>query len=290
MLPLRIFILTTIALLAFAGNSVLCRLALGDQLIDANSFTIIRLISGALTLIILLLLSGSIIPDIKLNIDAKSLLKGGYLFFYAALFSYAYIILDTASGALLLFASVQFTMFSAQFIQGKKPSYQELTGLILAMTGFVYWMLPSSQSPSLIGAVLMILSGVAWAGYTLAGKHSKNAKRDTTQNFIISLLFIILLLPAYAIFIQFNITPKGLIYAVASGSITSGIGYWIWYSVLPKLSISSAAVLQLLVPILAALGGFIWTGETITGSFILACLLILTGILLVIKKQTNTSS
>lgn len=287
---MRIFILTTIALLAFAGNSVLCRLALGDQLIDANSFTIIRLISGALTLIILLLLSGSIIPDIKLNIDAKSLLKGGYLFFYAALFSYAYIILDTASGALLLFASVQFTMFSAQFIQGKKPSYQELTGLILAMTGFVYWMLPSSQSPSLIGAVLMILSGVAWAGYTLAGKHSKNAKRDTTQNFIISLLFIILLLPAYAIFIQFNITPKGLIYAVASGSITSGIGYWIWYSVLPKLSISSAAVLQLLVPILAALGGFIWTGETITGSFILACLLILTGILLVIKKQTNTSS
>jgi drug/metabolite transporter (DMT)-like permease len=158
------------------------------------------------------------------------------------------------------------------------------------MTGFVYWMLPSSQSPSLIGAVLMILSGVAWAGYTLAGKHSKNAKLDTTQNFIISLLFIILLLPAYAIFIQFNITPKGLIYAVASGSITSGIGYWIWYSVLPKLSISSAAVLQLLVPILAALGGFIWTGETITGSFILACLLILTGILLVIKKQTNTSS
>jgi drug/metabolite transporter (DMT)-like permease len=287
---MKIFILTTIALLAFAGNSVLCRLALGDQLIDANSFTIVRLISGAITLITLLLLSGSRIPNVKDTVNTKTILRGGYLFFYAALFSYAYIILDTASGALLLFASVQFTMICVQFIQGNKPSNQELIGLLLALIGFVYWMLPSSQSPSLLGAGLMILSGIAWAGYTLAGKHSKNAKLDTTKNFIISVLFIIFLLPAYAIFIEFSMTPAGLIYAVTSGSLASGIGYWIWYSVLPQLSISSAAVLQLLVPILAAIGGFIWTSETITGSFVLACMLILTGILLVVKKQTNTAS
>ncbi|MFT7110969.1 MAG: drug/metabolite transporter (DMT)-like permease [Psychrobacter glaciei] len=285
---MKISILTTIALLAFAGNSVLCRLALGGQLIDANSFTIIRLISGAITLLALLLLSGSSIPNIKTELNSKTLLKGGYLFFYAALFSYAYIILDTASGALLLFASVQFTMIFVQFVNGNKPSNQELTGLFLAIVGFVYWMLPSSQSPSLLGAILMVLSGVAWAGYTLAGKHSKNAKLDTTKNFIISLLFIVLLLPGYGIFIEFNITSVGLIYAVASGSLASGIGYWIWYSVLPNLSISSASVLQLLVPILAAFGGFIWTGEAITGSFILACILILAGILLVVNKQTKT--
>jgi drug/metabolite transporter (DMT)-like permease len=283
----KIILLTLLSLLAFAGNSVLCRLALGGQLIDANSFTIIRLLSGALTLVVLLVLIGNGTNTFKLNVNRSTLLRAAYLFFYGALFSYAYIVLDTASGALLLFASVQFTMIAAQFFQGNKPSHQELAGLLLAISGFIYWMLPNSQSPSLIGAALMILSGMAWAGYTLAGKRSKNAKTDTAGNFVLSLLFIVLLLPGYLVFTQLNITPLGMGYAFISGSLMSGIGYWVWYSVLPSLSISSAAVLQLLVPIFAAIGGFIWANESVTSSFIIACVLILTGILLVVKKQSS---
>jgi drug/metabolite transporter (DMT)-like permease len=254
---------------------------------DANSFTAIRLISGALTLIILLVLTSNGKNTLKIKVTPSALLRAAYLFFYGALFSYAYIVLDTASGALLLFASVQFTMIAAQFFQGNKPSHQELTGLVLAISGFIYWMLPNSQSPSLIGAVLMILSGMAWAGYTLAGKRSKNAKADTAGNFVLSLMFIVLLLPGYLVLSPLNITPLGMGYAFISGSLMSGIGYWVWYSVLPSLSISSAAVLQLLVPIFSAIGGFIWADESITSSFIIACALILTGILLVVKKQSS---
>lgn len=277
--------LTIIALLAFAGNSVLCRLALGHQLIDANSFTIVRLLSGAATLLILLVLTKKSIQTSKQKITPEAFKRAAYLFVYAAFFSYAYIILDTASGALLLFTSVQFTMLAVQYYQGNRPSNQELCGLLLAIMGFIYWMLPNSQSPSAIGAILMVISGIAWAAYTLAGKQSANAKIDTAKNFTLSLLFIVLLLPGYFFFTPLNITESGIIYAAISGSITSAIGYWVWYSVLPKLSISSAAVLQLLVPIIAAAGGFIWNGELITGSFVAASIMILSGIYLVVKKN-----
>ena len=280
-------ILTVLALVAFAGNSVLCRLALGDRLIDANSFTIIRLSSGAITLIALLLLSSGFKQAFTIKLDPQSFIRAGYLFIYAAFFSFAYIILDTGSGALLLFASVQFTMLIVQFIQGKRPSAQELSGLLLAIMGFTYWMFPNSQSPSLIGALLMIISGIAWAGYTLVGKHSTNAKADTTNNFTICLLYILLLLPIYSFYIDLNISIQGIVYAAVSGSITSAIGYWIWYSVLPSISVNSAAVLQLLVPIIAAIGGLIWGGEAITSAFIAASVMILSGIYLVVKKQTQ---
>jgi drug/metabolite transporter (DMT)-like permease len=263
----------------------LCRLALGHQLIDANSFTIIRLLSGAVTLIILLTVLNTGPSVFKQKINSDAFKRAAYLFIYAAFFSYAYIILDTASGALLLFTSVQFTMLTVQYFQGNKPSNQELCGLLLAIMGFIYWMLPNSQSPSTIGAVLMIISGVAWAAYTLAGKRSINAKLDTAKSFTVALLFIVLLLPGYFFITPFNVTTSGIIYAVLSGSLMSAIGYWIWYSVLPKLSISSAAVLQLLVPIIAAAGGFIWNGELITGSFVAASIMILSGIYLVVKKN-----
>lgn len=283
---MKTFTLTSLALLAFAGNSVLCRLALGHDLIDANSFTIVRLISGATTLLILLAFSSGGIKTGKKDISFSAIKRSGYLFIYAAFFSYAYVLLDTASGALLLFTSVQFTMLAVQYLQGNRPSTQELCGLLLAIMGFVYWMLPNSESPPIIGAVLMIISGIAWAAYTLAGKNSSDAKSDTTINFTISVLFILLLLPVYFFYTPFVITFDGVIYAVLSGSLTSAIGYWIWYSVLPSLTISSAAVLQLLVPVIAALGGFIWNGETITASFIAASIIILSGIYLVVKKNT----
>ena len=282
---MKTLFLTGFALLAFAGNSVLCRLALGHDLIDANSFTIARLISGAATLLILLALTTGGVKTSKKRVTLSAIKRSGYLFVYAAFFSYAYILLDTASGALLLFTSVQFTMLAVQYLQGNKPSTQELCGLLLAILGFVYWMFPNSESPSLIGAILMIISGIAWAAYTLAGKHSLDAKSDTTMNFTISVVFTALLLPVYFFYIPFFITFDGVMYAVLSGSLTSAIGYWIWYSVLPNLSISSAAVLQLLVPVIAAFGGFMWNGETITASFIAASVIILSGIYLVVKKN-----
>jgi len=291
---LKTFILTFFALLAFAGNSVLCRMALssnamGTTSIDANSFTIIRLLSGALVLGALLLIN-KVSLNTLLKPDGKQVfLRAAYLFIYAAFFSYAYILLDTAAGALLLFASVQITMLSVQFISQKKPSNQELSGLLLAFMGFVYWMLPSSQSPSYLGAALMIISGIAWAAYTLAGKGSKHAQLDTAQNFIYSLPFLIFLLPVYFIFEPINLSEKGIVLAVLSGAITSGLGYWIWYQVLPKLSISSAAVLQLSVPLIAAGGGILWNHESITASFIMACSFILLGIYLVISSKKRSA-
>ena len=287
---LNVFSLTFFALLAFAGNSVLCRMALspnalGSASIDANSFTIVRLLSGALILAALLLIN---------NVPLKTLTKAPgnahykrafYLFIYAAFFSYAYVLLDTASGALLLFASVQITMLTVQFISQRKPNNQELSGLLLAFMGFVYWMLPNSEAPSYLGAALMILAGIAWAAYTLAGKGSKHAQLDTAQNFIYSLPFLILLLPVYFISEPLHLTEKGVVLAVLSGAITSGLGYWVWYQVLPKLSISSAAVLQLSVPLIAAGGGILWNNESITSSFIMACSFILLGIYLVITSK-----
>lgn len=279
--------LTALALIAFAGNSILCRLALGHELIDANSFTLIRLLSGAITLLFLLSLSGTPIKHFKHLITPARFTQAGYLFIYAVFFSYAYVQLDTASGALLLFSSVQFTMLASQFWQGNKPNTQELCGLLLAILGFIYWMLPSSESPSMWGAVLMIIAGMAWAAYTLAGKHVTNAKAATAENFTISVLFCVLLIPIYFFYVPFKATQTGIFYAVMSGSLTSAIGYWIWYSVLPKLTVSSAAVLQLLVPVLAAIAGFFWAKEIITASFIAASIMILTGIYLVIKSTTK---
>lgn len=262
---------------------------MGTTSIDANSFTIIRLLSGALVLGALLLINKVSLKTL-LKPDGKQVFqRAAYLFIYAAFFSYAYILLDTAAGALLLFASVQITMLSVQFISQKKPSNQELSGLLLAFMGFVYWMLPSSQSPSYLGAALMIISGIAWAAYTLAGKGSKHAQLDTAQNFIYSLPFLIFLFPVYFIFEPINLSEKGIVLAVLSGAITSGLGYWIWYQVLPKLSISSAAVLQLSVPLIAAGGGILWNHESITASFIMACSFILLGIYLVISSKKRSA-
>lgn len=287
---LNVFTLTLFSLLAFAGNSVLCRMALspnalGDTSIDANSFTIIRLLSGALTLAALLLINKVPLKSLIRPSGSQHYKRAALLFIYAAFFSYAYILLDTGSGALILFASVQASMLGVQFIFHSKPNNQELSGLLLAFTGFVYWMLPSSEPPSYLGATMMILAGAAWAGYTLAGKGSKHAQLDTAQNFIFSLPFLVLLLPVYFISEPLKLSNQGVILAILSGAITSGLGYWVWYQVLPKLSISSAAVLQLSVPLIAAIGGIVWNNEHITSPFIMACTFILLGIYLVVSAK-----
>ena len=283
--------LVSLALLAFAGNSVLCRLALSQYQMDATSFTLLRLMSGAGMLYILVSLKGVKIftahQPIK-NITYQEWLKAFYLFVYASCFSFAYLLLDTAAGALILFGCVQLTLMLFEIANGKKNTLIQWLGMSIAISGFVYWALPSAQTPSIEGAVLMALSGIAWAFYTLAGKGSLQASVDTTKNFVLSMPFLILLIPSYWLMTPFQVNPIGIVLALLSGAITSALGYWIWYLVLPKLSTLSAGVLQLSVPILAALGGIIWANEAIALSFIMASSLVLGGILLVMLPAKKT--
>lgn len=266
--------------MAFAGNSILCRLALADNNIDANSFTIIRLLSGAMALYFLL---GAHRPQLIASIKTQPLVAmkpALMLFIYAAGFSWAYIQLSTASGALILFGSVQISMVIIQVYLGKQLNRFELLGLALALGGFVYWMLPGANQPEIGASLLMALAGVAWAFYTVYGQKSSSAQLTTSVNFALSLPLIILLLPLYYCS-PLLISLDGLIYSLLSGVFTSAMGYWLWYQVLPKLSTTTAGVLQLTVPIIAAVGGLIWANESIPNILIYCSLMILSGIALV---------
>jgi drug/metabolite transporter (DMT)-like permease len=288
----QLFILVGLALLAFAGNSVLCRLALNHYNMDAASFTLVRLISGALMLYILVTLKGTALfqsRNSRQAITHQDWAKAFYLFLYASCFSFAYLLLDTASGALILFGCVQFTLMVYEILNGKKNNPVQWLGMGVAISGFIYWALPSAQPPSLMGALLMALSGVAWAFYTLAGKGSVQAGTDTAKNFILSMAFLALLLPSYWLIAPMNTTLTSLGLAFLSGALTSALGYWVWYMVLPKLSTLSAGVLQLSVPILAALGGIIWAGERLSAEFVIAGTLVLSGILLVILASKTAT-
>ncbi len=274
--------LITIALLAFAGNSVLCRLALGDQVVDAASFTSIRLLSGAIFLFAL----------VRFKEKKSVSMKGGNwlsaisLFLYAATFSYAYISLDTGTGALILFGFVQLTMIAYTFMQGKKLANVEWFGLFIAFSGLLVLLLPGASAPSLTGFILMAISGVAWGIYTIKGKGSETPLLDTATNFLKTLPFIILL--TLITFYNSELSTRGIILAATSGAITSGLGYAIWYAVLKNITVIQAAISQLLVPIIASIAGVLFTNETITTKLLIASLLILGGILvLTLGKHFN---
>ena len=267
---------TLTALIAFAGNSILCRLALGDKHIDASSFTIIRLISGIATLFLILAITNR-----KENSRSKgSWLTALYLFMYAAMFSFAYVTLETGVGALILFASVQISMIGITLYRGTKLLTIEWTGIIAALLGFGYLLLPGSTAPPVSGFILMVIAGISWALYTLAGQQSINPLADTSFNFLKTLPFVAIL--SLVMFNQSQLNSQGVILAIISGAITSGLGYAIWYSAVKGLSGVQAAVVQLLVPILATFGGVLFAQETITERLIVSTLLILGGILLVI--------
>ncbi|RDE24177.1 DMT family transporter [Motiliproteus coralliicola] len=267
---------TLIALLAFAGNSILCRLALGDEAIDAASFTIIRLLAGIVTLLVILKLTRGGDPS-----PSKGSWKAaGYLFLYAITFSYAYVSIETGVGALILFCAVQITMILVQLINGKRLIALEWLGVLVAFGGLVYLLLPGAQAPSFSGFVLMAIAGVAWGGYTLAGRGSANPLADTSYNFLRTLpLVVALLLVSLQ---QAELSQRGILLAVMSGAVASGIGYTIWYMALGGLSAVQAAVLQLIVPVIAAIGGVIFADEPLSLRLVLSGLLILGGILVVI--------
>lgn len=272
---------TLIALFAFAGNSILCRLALANFEIDPASFTSIRLLSGAITLFFLWWVMFDTEP--KKPHKFKRLMQYGswtgafYLASYAIGFSYAYMSLDTGTGALILFASVQITMVTLSYFTGSRLNPVEWGGLILALTGFIYLVLPTLSTPSWIGFVLMSLSGIAWGLYTLNGRSSLAPIADTASNFIRTLPCILFIIVWQLPNIHF--TQEGIVFALLSGVLASGIGYGVWYFALGLIRSSVAAVSQLLVPMIAAVGGVIFVGEHLTLSLIVASFLIVMGVL-----------
>lgn len=280
--PVRTIALTVLALIAFAANSVLCRLALGEPSIDAASFTIIRLVSGAAVLFIILAFSRG----------TKTRGSGGgnwpsalMLFIYAITFSYAYISLDTGTGALILFGSVQITMILLSMLGGNRLHLIEWLGVLLAFTGLVYLVLPGVAAPSPGGFILMAISGIAWGVYTLRGKGSRSPLADTGQNFIRTLPFvaIVALLTVW----QAELTAMGILLAILSGAVASGLGYSVWYLALNGLNATQAAVVQLSVPVIAAFGGVIFVSEAITLRLSVSSMMILGGILIVVLGRNH---
>ena len=283
---MKLFLITSCALIAFAANSVLCRIALGDEVIDATSFTSIRLASGALTLMIILGLS----KHKMTNSNKGSWRASFFLFVYAAGFSYAYLSLDTGTGALILFGAVQITIMLVSFMTGERFNKVEWLGLLIAFSGFVYLITPNLTTPSFIGFISMMIAGIAWGAYTICGKQSSSPLFDTAFNFLRSLPLVILLIAITYPSIEIN--ANGILLAVLSGSIASGIGYTLWYTSLPYISSIHAASLQLLVPVLAAFGGIVLANELIEIRLITSSVLVLGGIALVIfgKKMYSKKS
>jgi drug/metabolite transporter (DMT)-like permease len=276
----RILILTLLAMIAFASNSLLCRLALKQTGIDAASFTFIRIFSGAAALWLIMKMRRATWKEEGSWSSALA------LFIYAAAFSFAYLDLSAGTGALLLFGAVQATMILWGFGKGERLDAIQMVGLIFAVTGLVVLMFPSLSAPPLIGSILMLGAGVAWGIYSLRGKGEKNPVSVTAGNFVRAVPFV-----AAACIISvpwIHVDPAGVSYAMISGAITSGLGYVIWYSALPGLKAASAATVQLSVPVLAATGGILLLGEPLTLRYLLASIAILGGIALVVLERNRT--
>ena len=282
---------TLVALIAFAANSLLCRMALAQGYIDAWNFTIIRLVSGAVCL-------GLIMAIYTYNLKRKGALNDAILsdtgswrssislLVYALCFSIAYIELDTGTGALILFSAVQLTMIGWGIYKKEQLSKLQWGAFIVALAGFVYLMLPSAAVPSLLGASLMALSGVAWGVYSIRGKACVSPLRTTAFNFIRSLVAIPVLLLVAIGYLK-TVSMQGVLLACASGAIASGIGYSIWYVAMPLLKSTQAAVVQLCVPALAAIAGMLFLSEQVTVEFIIASSLILGSVLVfILNKHT----
>jgi len=273
----RTLLLTALAMLAFAGNSLLCRLALRDTAIDAASFTGVRLLAGALTLWLLLRLGSG--PG-----RAGGSWSGAVaLFVYAAGFSFAYLQLDAGVGALLLFGAVQLGMLLYGLSRGERFGPWASLGLLLALAGLVTLLLPGANAPAPGSAALMLLAGLAWAVYSLLGRGSADPLAATAGNFLRAVPLALLL--GLLLLAQREPDPQGLAYALLSGALTSGLGYAVWYSALRGLGALQAATVQLSVPILAALAGALLLGEALTLRLTLAALAVLGGIALVLTAE-----
>jgi drug/metabolite transporter (DMT)-like permease len=267
-------------MVAFAANSVLCRLALGRATVDAASFTTIRLLSGAVALLALALMLHSGRPIAPRG----SWRAACALFGYAIAFSFAYLSLSAGTGALILFGAVQLTMIAAALRAGERPGALQWLGFAAAIAGLVYLVAPGVTAPSPLGALLMAFAGACWGVYSLLGRGSTNPMLDTTANFLRATP---LALVASAIaFAHTQISATGVLLAIASGALSSGVGYVIWYAALRGLTATRAAIVQLVVPLLAALGGVFFLEEVFTARLAIAGVLILGGVALAIGTRT----
>ena len=271
----RLLVLTALAMLAFAGNSLLCRLALKTTSIDPATFTAVRLLAGA-----------TMLWPLARARPATAAGRGNWasalaLFAYAAGFSFAYVSLSAATGALLLFGAVQATMIGVGIARGERPNARQIAGLALALGGLAGLLLPGLTAPPAGAAALMLGAGIAWGIYSLRGRGAGDPTRVTAGNFLRAApLGALCALPWL-----FRGTPDGagIGYALASGALASGVGYALWYSVVPALRATRAAVVQLCVPVLATLGGAALLGESISLRIVLASAAILGGIALVLR-------
>jgi drug/metabolite transporter (DMT)-like permease len=274
--------LTAAAMVAFAANSLLCRLALQHQGIDPASFGSIRLVSGALTLALVVRFRAR--PPSPARVDW---LAAAMLFAYVAFFSFAYLSLPAGTGALILFGAVQLTMLGAGLGSGERFGPVAWLGFVLAAGGLVYLVLPGVAAPPLLGAVLMAVAGVAWGVYSLRGRGVADPMAATARNFLravpmalaLSLIFVA----------RAHADAIGIALAVASGAVTSGLGYVIWYAALARLSAMQAATVQLSVPLLAAIGGVLLLSEAITPRLAAASVAILGGIAIVLSQKSRNA-
>ena len=270
----RAVVFTFLAMLAFAANSVLCRLALQRTTIDPATFTGIRLAAGAATLGLMLLVRGAAFGGNWLSALA--------LFAYAAGFSLAYVSLPTATGALLLFGAVQVTMIGRGLWTGERMDAWQVSGLLLAACGLVV-LLPGLSAPPWRGAALMLGAGIAWGVYSLRGQRAGDAAASTAGNFLRSVPMALLLM--FAMSRHGELDAMGAAYAIASGALASGLGYAFWYAALPSLEATTAATVQLSVPVLAAIGGVVLLAEAPTLRLLLASLAVLGGVALAVLRR-----
>ncbi|PSW20623.1 EamA/RhaT family transporter [Photobacterium sanctipauli] len=288
----RLIMLVVLTMIAFAGNSILNRIALLETAIDPASFTVIRLVSGAVMLSVMVWLQQQreVTKSTEANANwiaafstRRAWIMALALFVYAAGFSYAYVSLSAAVGALILFAAVQFTMIGYGFSQGERFTHWQWLGFMMAFGGLIILMMPGVSMPSVDGALLMLLAGIAWGIYSIMGKGAESPLLVTRTNFVLSVPLVIglsLVMKAHA-----SVDLSGASYAVLSGAVASGVGYALWYKVLPYLPSTTAATIQLSVPVIAALGGVAILGEAISLRLVLVSLGILGGIALVIQNK-----
>ena len=282
MSPARLMSLTLIAMIAFAANSLLCRFALRTTPIDAASFATIRLGSGALMLWLIVALRSGTGKQRKAGGNWRSALA---LFIYAAAFSFAYAGLSTGTGALLLFGAVQATMLAAGWLGGERLSLRQGGGFVLALGGLVAIMLPGLSAPPLGAALLMLLAGFSWGVYSLCGRGVPDAVAATAGNFMRAAWLALGLSLGVALLSELRLDGAGVLYAVLSGAIASGLGYVVWFAAIRGLSTTAAATVQLSVPVIAAAGGIVFLQEPITLRLLLSSLAILGGIALVVLNK-----
>lgn len=284
MASFRIIICTFLALLAFAANSIITRAALENTNIDETSFILLRIVAGAVFLALYVVLK----KQYKIT-QSGSWIAALALFIYAITFTYGYALIAAGTGALILFGSVQITMTFAAYRAGERLNKVQMLGFILAFLGVVILMFPGLAAPSFIGTLLMCLSGIAWGVYTLKGRGVNNPSVATAGNFIKASPLAIVLWLGVKLLTENNIVldAMGVFYAILSGSITSGLGYILWYSVLPELKATQAAVLQLSVPLIVTLAGALLLSEAVTPPVIIASIAIITGTVLVLKFKSQ---